>query len=356
MKKSHYFKSMPKKKFIISVVIPLGLVICILAMLILIANTYLDKIDIRGDEDESIVSIPDDLSGMSDADRARLEQQIRENIENNTQPLMFNKDVTNILFIGTDIRSQSEGRGRSDSMILISINKKTSKIIATSFLRDIYLQIPGVSQGDRLNSAYAYGGAPLLFKTLEQNFKIQVDKYVSVNFFSFINIIDIIGGIELDLTSAEVRVANDYIKEINGLTGKPAGDGLLTASGKQTVSGKQALGYARNRYIGNGDFSRTDRQRVVLEKIFDKVKTMGIIELNSLLNSILPEVTTNLQKGELFSMILSAPSYLKYSLESWHVPVEGSFEYLTVHGMSVIEVDFSANIAELQERIYGEVS
>lgn len=343
MKVVHNMKSLPKKKFLVSIVIPIGLVACIFAMLVLIANMYLNKIQYESADPNSQVNEPGE-QGDEPADPPA-----------DSQGKLFENDVMNILFIGTDVRSQTEGPGRTDSMILISVNKETKKIIATSFLRDIYVKIPGKSQGDKLNAAYPFGGISKLFETLEENFEIKVDKFVSVDFFSFIKVIDIMGGVEIDLSSAEVRVANDYIRELNGLLGKPKDDGVLTNAGVQTLDGKQALGFARNRYTGT-DFNRTDRQRLVLEKIFEKAKTLNIIQMKKVLDGVLGEVKTNLSKTDLLSIIMSATTYLKYSIESWHIPIDGAFEYDTIRTQSVIVVDFKKNIEALQAKIYGDDS
>jgi anionic cell wall polymer biosynthesis LytR-Cps2A-Psr (LCP) family protein len=167
------------------------------------------------------------------------------------------------------------------------------------------------------------------------------------------NIIDKVGGVTIDISDAEVKVANNYISEINRLKGLSQNDGKFTSSGKQKMTGKQALSFARIRYVGNGDFGRTDRQRMVMDQVFSKVKTQNIGQLNDLLNTLLPEVTTNLSKGELFSLVLSMPTYSKYTVDSWHVPVDRAFSYLSIRKMSVLGLDFPKTITEMQKRIYG---
>lgn len=281
-----------------------------------------------------------------------LEEEIRNNMEANQTPIMQDKDVFNILLIGSDSRKSGGRKGLSDAMIIVSINKKTKTITATSVLRDIYLQIPG-KQNNRINTAYALGGADLLMDTIEQNFKIQVDRYASVDFFAFIDIVDAVGGVTLEVTDKEIPVINKYVAEINHLTDQEETLDQLTEPGTLLLNGKQALGYARNRYVGNNDFERTARQRRVLEQVFHKVKDIGILELNSLMNKLLPQVTTNLTQGEIFSMILSLPSYAKYNLQQWSIPVSGSYSNMRIRGMAVLGIDFEKNIKEIQTRIYG---
>lgn len=346
--------SIKKKILIISSSIAAFILIFCLAGYAII-NSYLSKVNY----DPGTETINMDIAPDQDTDSSSPQQEIdnankaiEDNLNNNSTPLLYDKDVYNILLIGSDTRV-SGGTGRSDSMILISINKKTQKIIATSLMRDIYLQIPGVQEGNRLNTAYAYGGADLLLKTVQQNFKISVDKYIAVDFFSFIDVIDKVGGVNINISDAEIKVANDYVHEINQLKGLPINDGIITQSGEQTLTGKQALGYARIRYVGNADFGRTDRQRTVLEQVFSKVKTKNISQLNDLLNTFLPEVTTNLGKGELFSLVLNMPTYKNYSLDSWRIPVDGAFSYMSIRKMSVLSIDFAKNIDEMKNRIYG---
>lgn len=356
MRNPQKVKMSKKKKIgiIIGSVVGVMLILCLSCYLVI--DGYLSKVKY----DPGIQCLASEISlepkdTSSDSPQSQIDtlnSQVEKNLKNNSTSLMYNDNVYNILLIGSDTR-KAGGSGRSDSMILVSINKKTSKIIMTSLLRDIYLQIPGVSEGNRLNAANAFGGPALLLQTIQQNFKIKVDKYIAVDFYSFIDIIDKIGGVNIDISEDEVKVANSSISEINHLKNLPVNDGKFTSAGKQNMTGKQALGFARIRYVGNGDFGRTDRQRMVLDQVFTKVKTQNVAQLNDLLNIFLPEVTTNLSKGELFSLVLSMPTYSKYPVESWHVPVEGDFSYLSIRNMSVLGIDFPETIAEMQKRIYG---
>ncbi len=354
-RKKTKIKGKKKAAIIAGSIVGIILILCLSGYLMI--NSYLNKIkyDPGVEALASEISPEPDDHTESDSPKAEIDmlnKKVEENLSTSSTPLLYDNDVFNILLIGSDTRTAGS-RGRSDSMILISINKRTSKIMATSLLRDIYLQIPGVSQGNRLNTANAFGGPALLLDTIQQNFKIKVDKYIAVDFFSFMDIVDQVGGVDIDVTNDEIKVANNYIHEINNLKGLPVDNGELTLAGKQTLTGKQALSYARIRYVGNGDFGRTDRQRLVLEQVFSKIKTQNISQLNNLLNTSLPEVTTNLSKNELFSLVLSMPSYANDTIDSWRIPVDGTFSYLSVRGMSVLGIDFSKNTAEMRKRIYG---
>ena len=378
-------KNIPIKKTIkilITSITSLLLVVSLFAFLII--NSYINKMQLISSEDNTLIdktleneklASEIDLKSLSESgtdqpsdieietvDAASVnasqqdeiltfEENIRINMESNQTPIMQDKDVFNILLIGSDTRKVG-GNGRSDAMIVISINKKTKEIIATSLLRDIYLHIPGKSN-NRINAAYALGGADLLMDTLEENFKLQIDRYVSVDFFAFIDIVDAIGGVTLEVSEKDIPVINGYIEEINTLTGQEITEDQLTEEGTYLLNGKQTLGYVRNRYVGNSDFERTNRQRKVLEKIFEGVKGLNLLELNKLMNTLLPQVTTNLTQGEIFSLILSVPSYAKYDLKQWRIPIDGSYTGVRIKGMSVLGIDFEKNIKEIQRKIYG---
>ncbi|MBQ8377897.1 MAG: LCP family protein, partial [Oscillospiraceae bacterium] len=267
-------------------------------------------------------------------------------------PPIYDENVFNVLLIGTDSRDNNS-RGRSDSMILVSINKKTEEIHMTSFMRDSYVAIPG-KYNNRINAAYAYGGADLLMDTIELNFKVKVDKYVRVNFFSFMEVIDAVGGVTITVSDAEVKVMNNYISEINGILGKNRDDGKLSKGGTYNLTGKQALGYCRIRYVGNADFQRTQRQRDVLMKVIEKAKGMSIAEINNFLEVLLPKVTTNIPEDEIFSLVLNALSYVKYPVYQHRIPADGSWWNLRVRGMAVLGMNFDTNINMIREEIYGK--
>ncbi|HWT74896.1 MAG TPA: LCP family protein [Mobilitalea sp.] len=280
---------------------------------------------------------------------AALDKRISNNISDNPA-LMEDKEVTNILFIGSDTRNNSE-RGRSDNMLIISINKKSEKIVATSFLRDIYLMIPG-QDNNRLKVAYTSGGAELLLQTIQQNFKIKIDRYIMVDYFSFIDIVDGIGGITLEIKKSEVSKINAYIKEINVMLGEKENKDYLTESGTYVLNGKQALAYSRNRYYKQSDFVKEGKQREVLLAILDKFKSQNLLEMNNVLNIVLPQITTNLTESEIMSVLLMVPSYLEYNIDTLNIPVKGSYQKVTFNGTQVLGIDFKKNIQELYQHIY----
>jgi LCP family protein required for cell wall assembly len=274
--------------------------------------------------------------------------------DNNGDKLMFDKDVFNVLLIGSDTRDTSTDGSRSDSMILISINKETKKTVMTSFMRDMYVPIPGHGN-NRLNAAFSFGGVNLLLETIQKDFDIKIDQYATVDFYSFINIIDKLGGVNITVSNAEVPVLNQYIAEINGLEKLPANSGALKAGGKNLLlTGKQALGYSRIRYVGDGDFERTERQRTVLTQVLTKLKGQNVFKLNSILNTLMPDITTNLTQGDITSLMLNAVTYMNYPVIQDRIPIDGSYQNATINAMDVLTVDLNKNIAELKSKIYNQ--
>lgn len=277
-----------------------------------------------------------------------------EEIPSLTTEEMSEDGVTNILLIGNDSRNNSDD-GRSDAMILLSVSSKTDTITITSLLRDMYVEIPGREEWNRLNAAYSYGGAELLMETVEANFDIEVNRYVRVNFEAFANLVDAVGGIELELTAEEIAYVNGYLVEYNELLGRPQGtDNMDTsASGVVHLNGPQALAYTRNRYLGM-DFGRTERQRKVLTAIMQKAPSALLTNGRELMNQLLPNLSTNLTQKECFDLCLMAGKLLTHEIVSDSIPQQGTYKNATIRGMSVLEVDFEANIEYLKKKLYGE--
>lgn len=260
--------------------------------------------------------------------------------------------VVNILLIGNDSR-ENDGDGRSDAMILLSISNNTKKIYMTSLLRDMYVEIPG-HDGNRLNAAYSFGGPELLMDTIEENLGITVNHYVQVNFEAFANLVDAVGGVDLELSSEEVEYVNAYLWEYNILTEQPEGTHYMdtSLSGMLHLNGPQALAYSRNRYLGT-DFGRTERQRKVLGEVIGKLPKAMIKNPKGVMDGILPNLTTNLTQNECYQLSFMAGKLLTYDLEQGSIPIEGSYQNVKIRGMAVMEVDFEANKKYLEDRIYG---
>ena len=265
--------------------------------------------------------------------------------------VMHDPDVLNVLLIGSDERG-SVDTARSDAMIVLSINEKTKKIVMTSILRDCYVEIPGYGM-QRINHSYQMGGEALLIQTIEQNFKIGIDYYASVDFFSFMEIIDCVDGVDITVEEEEVQWVNAYVAELNNILGDPEGDQYISGAGPMTLTGKQALAYSRIRYVGT-DFARTERQRTVLNALIEKLKKANPIQVFRVVNTVLPDVSTNMDDHAMTMTLFHALSYLNYDIEEFRVPMDGTWWNEDANGQEVLGMDFAANIAGLQNTIYGE--
>lgn len=247
-------------------------------------------------------------------------------------------DVINILLIGQD-RRPGETRSRSDSMILCTVNRNDKTIVLTSFMRDLYVQIPGYGN-NRINASYAWGGMELLNKTLEQNFGIYIDGNVEVDFEQFTEIVDLLGGVPMELRADEAQYIN--IDTQSSLT-----------EGMQQLTGKQALSYSRIRNLdADADFSRTNRQRKVLDALFRQVKDAGLVRLLTLLDEVLPMVTTDMGNGEILGYATKVfPMMSGVSISSQRVPADGAYKGAMIEGMSVLVADMDKTRQMLQDTL-----
>ena len=267
--------------------------------------------------------------------------------------VMYDKHVKNILLIGTDGRTKDD-RGRSDTMILLSINSKTNKMYLTSFMRDSYVDIQG-HDSNKLNAAYSFGGADLLIDTIQRNFKIEISDYISVNFNAFATVVDAVDGIEIEISDREAEAINQILHdEVNQLMGDPIDADYISHGGKIKLNGKQALSYARIRHVGNADFERTERQREVLTKIAGKAKSFNPSTITKIMKSALPEMTTNMGTMELYLLALRAPFILTYDMEQLRVPAENTYHGELFDCGDSLVVDFDTNIGIIKEEIYDD--
>lgn len=247
-------------------------------------------------------------------------------------------DTVNILLIGQD-RRENEGRTRSDTMILCSFNKRTKKLTMASFLRDLYVPIPGYGS-DRLNSAYVFGGMELLDRTIEEDFGVRVDGNVEVDFSQFTEVVDTLGGVELDIRADEAEVINFE-----------AGSNI--SAGVNRLNGLQALAYARIRKLdADGDFSRTSRQRKVLDALLTAYRSASIPTMLALTTKILPMITTDMTPLEIVGHSMAIFPYLSSAeVVSLHIPVSGTFSDQNIDGMAVLVPDLPANRDILREAL-----
>lgn len=272
--------------------------------------------------------------------------------DSSTYEIPISEDVYNILLVGTDNRAEG-AVGRSDVMMLVSINQKTETIHLTSFLRDCYVAVPGYGK-TRMNHSYAYGGPALLMETIETNFKVHVDRYVAVDFYSFMDVVDTLGGVWIYMNEDEIKTANKYIWSMNvNQLGLEWSDGYIWGEeGWRKLTGKQALGHARNRFDGN-DYERTARQRNIINQILNGCKYATPSTLVDLAQVILPQITTDMTKSEILNYAANVGAYIGYDIEQHQIPAEGTYYGATISGMSVISLDLDENIQYLQDTIYA---
>ncbi len=258
--------------------------------------------------------------------------------------------VYNILLMGVEALPQFAGE-RSDTMILVSINSRDKKIYMTSLMRDMYVPISG-HQDDRLNSAYSWGGAPLLVDTVERLTHVKIDGYVKVGFDSFEWIVDRVGGVEITLTAEEA----EYLRKTKYITKEEYRN---VVAGTQLMNGNQVLGYCRVRKVptanGTGsDFGRTERQRTVLTKIFNKYKDSNVFTLLSVFNDCLPQVTTNISREDMQDLMEMVVENRILNLESSRIPASGTFSSVTIGKAEMIQVRWDKNREILHKKIFGD--
>ena len=318
------------KRVVITLGIFLGLLVTMIVSGALYANYLFDST-----LDQMVVTQP------IQKEEASISQAVIEKEEETS--------VTNIAVFGLD-RNGDGSNGRSDAMKVLSLDTKNKTAKVTSLQRDTLIYIPGEIQDfDKLNHAYAYGGAKLAMQTINYNFDLDLTRYVTFDFDAIEFIIDTLGGIELEIKDYELSHANGYIQSAQN---------KLTQSGLQHVNGAQAMGYMRIRYA-DSDYVRMERQTNVMKAIFKKLKESSYTQLLSLLNEVLPFIETNLTKDEIISLGLDALKVDLSQIEQYQVPQHG---YSDIHhsvsykGYSPLYVlnSYETVVKQLHEGIYGE--
>lgn len=345
-----WFKKLPKKKKIIVSIIAgvLALLIIIGSVLsIFVANKFNllgDKVD-KDEFDDIIYDDPDFGDIDIDIGSAGFKQSLIDWATAGNDNHISSKNVLNVLLVGADSR-KGVNEGNTDVMMLVSLNKKTKQIKLVSFLRDSYLYIEGKNSSycTKLNAAFSMGGAECLMRTIENNYKIDIDNYVMVNFESFKSIIDAMGGVTVDVKKYEADY--NYKKFKISL---PYGDGVK-------LNGEQALCFCRIRGCdADGDVSRTRRQRQVIESIIKKVSTASLSDLNKYLDILLPYVETGFSNSEILSLGMKALTGKWYNYEQSQVQMPD--EECRTSGSAnawIWVVDYQLAAHKLQKELYGE--
>lgn len=336
----------------------LSVVICLVLVCSALGGAYIRKI-------LSLINYEDGSSGNPDATFAVEEDEnlsfqaiadianadsIKDLIKSWSQnggEKLYSKNVVNVLLIGED---EEDGSHRSDSCMLVSVNRKTKKINICSFLRDsyTYMNIKGQDRYDKTNHSYSWGGAAKLMEVLSDNYKIKIDNYVSINFESFVKVIDTLGGVTVPITEAEAK----YMNRTTRVKGFESGDNVL-------LNGERALIYSRIRK-NDSEIERTRRQRCVITSLIQNVKSSSFSDLNKAIETFLPYVTTNYRTSEIISLGTQALSegWMQYEINSMVEPSEefrmGVSKFQTYTGkLDVWIVDYIKAARELQLAIFG---
>lgn len=279
-------------------------------------------------------------------------------ISKNDQQLKIDKkadqygdDVINIAFFGLDRRKKEEP-SRSDAIMIISLDKKHKKVKVSSIMRDSYVDIDGHGK-TKLNHAYAYGGPELAIKTINSTFKLNIRNFVAVDFYELEKIIDTVGGVEIPVRSDEIKYINIYMQETAKIQGKSVQE--VQKSGLQNLNGMQAVAYARIRYTSGGDYERTERQRIVLTAIMNKVKKLGPTEFPKVVSALLPNVESSFSSTEIMKMGTSAFALDIDNIEQQRFPLDDYCQGKLIDGVYYLLFNEEKTINQIHKYIFEDI-
>lgn len=276
-----------------------------------------------------------------------------DTIDETTVPHKDVEGVYNIILLGADKKSGY----LTDSMIVVTINQNDNSIKMTSFMRDTWMNIPGKSP-NRLNTVYQKGGKNLLFQVFRESFGIELHGYVLVDYSSLADVVDALGGVDI-YVSAKIA---EFLNNSNYIEGEE--NRTLIPGATQTLNGAQVVGYCRQRMIGNGvesnDFARTQRQRAVLNAIYEKFRNKSLVELLGVMEKVLPLVLTDMSSGEMVDIATKAITAGLGDIEQMRIPIAGTYADVVYKeneddlGKRVMQIDFEANAIALHEFLFGK--
>lgn len=322
------------KKIILSLMLVLALLGITVTSVFAIYMSKINKVNINN---EKLIS-SDEINFKTENNETNFSQNKKQN-----------KYIKNIALLGID--SGEDNVGRSDCILIATLDTEHNKIKLSSIIRDSYVTIPGRIEKDKINHAYTFGGPELTLETLNSNFNLDITQFVSVNLSSFPKLIDAIGGINLDIKKDELECINKYIHELNSANGTYSPD--IIESGMQSVDGTQALAYARIRYTTGGDFERSHRQHIVLETVFKKLKEIPITKYPNTLDILLPLVDTNLSSSEILGLCLDLSSLHSYNISEERFPKDEDAEGRMINGIYYYVFDSEATIIKIKDFIYN---
>lgn len=304
-----------------------GVLICLIGAAGIYVAAKWDKVDTRDIKAEDIVINP----------------EIRD------REVDLGDGYTNIALFGVDSREGDLGEGnRTDCIIVASLNNETKEIKMVSVYRDTLLDL---SEGtyQKCNAAYSYGGPTMAINMLNMNLDLDIQDYVTVDFGAISDVVDLVGGIEMDVTDEEAYYISEYLQETADAAGKAAH--FLDYGGHMVLDGPQATTYARIRSTAGGDFTRTERQRLVIEKIVEKLQKVDVMTLNKIIDQVFPQVSTSFTLQELMNYALAYKDYVL--LENAGFPFEKTTDTLPEIGSVVIPTDLTSNVTKLHEFLFG---
>lgn len=342
------------KKILKIITIILVILLCLSGLVVLYVYNLMDKINYEDFSETNVIKelnledIQNDDLIEEDIIYSKLEQINSSDIEwSITDIKEKDKNIINVLLLG--VEAIGGGRGRTDAMIIATINKSEKSLKLTSLMRDIYVQIPG-HKSNKLNSVYGKGGVSLLVETIQQNFGVPIDGAFLVNFNSFEKLIDIVGGVEIELTQKEAK----YLNSTNYVSDK---ENRNLKAGINHLNGNQALGYARVRKInglyGHSDFGRTGRQRAILNSLFNKYKEKSLPELFPIAEEILPLITTDFNKLEILKLLTLVIDLNINEITQLRIPIDKHYKSTTVSNAYMLVPEWDINLKTLHDFIYG---
>ena len=319
----NWFKGSITRKIFGIAILAVLLLVLFLGIIYLVVDSIMGQ---TGDLQESIPTISQEE--LID-EIGELDEQETDPIFEKAEDIFKGKDVVNILLVGQD-RRENQKRQRSDAMIMCTINRSTKTLTMTSFLRDVWVYIPD-RYNQRLNVPYLLGGFPLLNETLQYNFGVSADYNVEVDFSGFQQSVDLVGGVDVQLTAAEAK----YLNKVRNPELHDYSQWNLT-EGMNHLNGSQALAYSRIRKL-DSDFGRTNRQRTVLSALLEKVRDLDSVQLYNLAKNILPLVSTDFETSQVVGLILAmVPMLNEIEIVPQQIPLNGEYSYGSKKGASVI--------------------
>ncbi|MEG0641598.1 MAG: LCP family protein [Clostridium sp.] len=262
-------------------------------------------------------------------------------------------DVTNIALFGVDSRDYKQGDvSHSDSMMILTIDRKHNKIKLSSILRDSLVKVDGHGE-TKLTHAYSYGGPELTIKTLNQNFNLNIENYITVDFSGLTEIINTLGGVDIFVKENEISQINKYGKEVSQIMGETYMP--IEKSGLQTLNGHQATAYARIRKVGNGDFDRAVRQKTVLLELSKKIQNQGVLKYPSLISRLVPYTETSLSTKDILGIGTNCITSGITTIDWYRFPIDGYCDKLIKNNEWYLWLDIPETTKQLHEFIYEDI-